>query len=89
MSGCYPNRLNTLLTFGLMSVLLEVGMDTPEQQQATIARYSLSVEAGKTPEQTLKRHIRNIRALEYTVALGDVTAKALGERERNEGIKRL
>ena len=94
MSGSYPDRFNTLLVFGLMSALLESKTGHAEGEQALISRYQLSVEAGETTEQTVKRHIRNIRALEYAVAgatfaLGDETAKALGQHERRGDIKQL
>ncbi|KEQ16850.1 hypothetical protein [Endozoicomonas numazuensis] len=82
INGCYPNTIQTLLIFGLMSSLLVNGLKTPESASDLLYSLDLSALDTTSNKETLHQHILNIRALEYAILgatgnLCDQTADAL------------
>ena len=82
INGRFPNTLQTLLVSGMMSEMLGDAINSPEHAAEVIQFFQLPKEPDEQDTEAIKRHWRNIRTLEYTVAgitfsLGDKAAQSL------------
>ncbi|MET4819730.1 hypothetical protein [Endozoicomonas lisbonensis] len=89
MNGRFPDCIQSQLCFGLMSAMLKQALLEPGGAEKIITTLSLPEMEGQSPEECVRQHIINLRALEYALAgatfeLGDGIAESIARTERSD-----
>ena len=87
MNGRFPDCIQSQLSFGLMSAMLDRALQEVGGAEKMIAALSLPRTDGQSPEECVRQHILYLRALEYALVgamfeLGDNVAKSVAREEK-------